>query len=386
MVDLFNPQTYAELRRPLLEASTLPPECYTSPEFYQREIETIFRRCWNLIGRVDYVSRPGDYFTRTLAGVSLIVIRGEDGKIRAFANSCRHRGAKLIEGEGNCKTIRCPYHSWVYSNSGALRSANGMQDTLDFDAHRYGLTEIKLDVWAGFVFVNLDENSISLREYLGNLDDYTKSYEFDTMVTARRRQFSVQTNWKSYIENSMEGFHLPTVHQKTIGGTKGTWKDTIGAPGNYLILQTLTAASRATLGGDAAFDRIATLSGPAAEGAQYILIYPCTVIGADLDCMWFKQMAPDGPDLVLYSAGFCFPKASFERADFEQVVANYHKRFDLVISEDNGIAELQYQGLSNPLARPGRLSSREPLVHAIGNWIIDHVVGRAPSAVREAAE
>jgi phenylpropionate dioxygenase-like ring-hydroxylating dioxygenase large terminal subunit len=386
MIDLFDPDTYTDVRRPLLEANTLPPQCYTSPEFYRQEVASIFMKCWNLIGRADYVKNPGNYFTHTLAGVSFIVMHGEDGKIRAFVNSCRHRGARLMQGEGSCKAIRCPYHSWLYATTGELRNANGMQDTLDFAADDYGLAEIKLDIWCGFLFVNFDPLAKSLREYLGNIDDYTRSYEFETMVTVKRRDFSLQTNWKTYIENSMESFHLPTVHHKTIGGVKAEWNPVVGDPGSFLILQTLTQASRATLGNDAAFDRIATLSGPATRGAQYILIYPCTVIGADLDCMWFKQMAPDGPGSVRYSAGFCFPKATYERPDFDEIVPNYHKRFDLVIAEDNEISEWQLQGLANPLARPGRMSIREPLVHAIDNWVLDHVVGPSTIAQRTAAE
>jgi phenylpropionate dioxygenase-like ring-hydroxylating dioxygenase large terminal subunit len=386
MADLFDPTRYAAVRRPLLEASTLPPECYTSSAFYEREVSNIFMRCWNLIGRADYASKPGDFFTHTLVGSSLIVMHGEDGKIRAFVNSCRHRGAKLLEGDGNCKSIRCPYHSWLYSTTGKLRAANGMQNTRNFAASDYGLIEIRLETWGGFLFVNFDPHCVSLREYLGDLDRFTESYEFEDMVTVKRREFTVQTNWKSYIENSMENFHLPTVHQKTIGGLKADWNPIDGAPGNYVILQTRTTASRATLGNDAAFEPISTLRGPAAEGAQYILIYPCTVIGADLDCVWFKQMAPDGPGLVHYSAGFCFPSVTVRRPDFEQIVPNYHKRFDLVISEDNGIAETQLEGLANPLSRPGRFSTMESLVHVIDNWILDKVVGPLPAAQRTAAE
>ena len=86
------------------------------------------------------------------------------------------------------------------------------------------------------------------------------------MVTVKRRDFTVRTNWKSYIENSMENFHLPTVHQGTIGGIKAQWNPIDGAPGNYVILQTHTAASRATLGNDAAFERISTLRGPRRRG------------------------------------------------------------------------------------------------------------------------
>jgi choline monooxygenase len=385
-MDLFNPNIYAAVRKPLLEAETLPPACYTSPEFYRRELSNIFHKCWNLIGRAEYVKGPGDYFTISLAGVSLIIMHGEDGHIRAFVNSCRHRGAKLLEGEGSCKAIRCPYHSWLYSTAGELRAANGMQDTRNFNAARFGLSEVRLDLWSGFLFVNLDPQCMTLREYLGDIDSFTASYEFETMVTVRRKHLTVRTNWKSYIENSLESFHLPTVHQQTIGGVKAQWNAIDGAPGNYVLLQSRTTASRATLSGDAAFDRIATLRGAAAEGAQYVLIYPCSVIGADLDCMWFKQMAPDGPDLVRYSAGFCFPRATVERADFEEIVQNYHRRFDLVISEDNGISELQLQGLSNPLSRAGRFSGMEPLVHTIDNWVLDRMLGPLPVEQRAAAE
>jgi phenylpropionate dioxygenase-like ring-hydroxylating dioxygenase large terminal subunit len=376
-MDLFDPHTYRGVRRPLLEADTLPAACYTSAAFYEREVAEIFRKCWNLVGRADYVAKPGDYFTHTVGGISFIVMRGDDGRIRAFANACRHRGARLLEGEGNLRAIKCPYHGWIYGTDGSLRGANAMQDTRLFAAGDYGLIEIRLEAWQGFLFVNFDREAGSLADYLGNLGKWTESYDFESMVTVRRREYVIRSNWKSYIENSMEHLHLPTVHQKTIGGVQAIWEPVNGTPGNYAILRSKTTKSRATLSNDAAFDRIATLRGPAAEGAQYILIYPCTVIGADLDCMWFKQMLPEGPDVVRNVAAFCFTRASVERPDFEQVVQSYHKRFDLVIGEDNGIAEKQYAGLSNPLWKPGRFAATEPLVHTIDNWILDRVVGRA---------
>lgn len=376
-MDLFDPQTYRGVRRPVLDAETLPAACYTSPAFYEREVAEIFRKCWNLVGRADYVKKPGDYFTASVAGVSFIVMRGDDGRIRAFANACRHRGARLLEGEGNLRAIKCPYHSWIYGTDGSLRGANAMQDTHGFASGDYGLIEIRLDIWQGFLFVNFDPGAGSLADYLGDLARWTESYEFDSMVTVRRREYVIRSNWKSYIENSMEHLHLPTVHQKTIGGVQAAWEPVDGTPGNYAILRSKTTTSRATLSGDAAFERIATLRGPAAEGAQYILVYPCTVIGADLDCMWFKQMLPEGPDVVRNVAAFCFTRASVERPDFEQVVQSYHKRFELVIGEDNAIAEKQFAGLTNPLWRPGRFSAVEPLVHTIDNWILDRVVGRS---------
>src|SRR4051794_34850613 len=99
-MDLFDPRTYDAARRPLLEAETLPPACYTSGEFFKREIETIFMREWNFIGRADAIPHAGDYYTVDFVGVPLLVMRGEDRQVRAFVNSCRHRGSKVVSGQG----------------------------------------------------------------------------------------------------------------------------------------------------------------------------------------------------------------------------------------------------------------------------------------------
>jgi choline monooxygenase len=252
-MDLFDPQNYRAVRKPLLDAETLPLACYTSPEFHRREVSEIFLKCWNLVGRVDYVKNPGDYFTHSIAGVSFIVMRGDDGRIRAFVNACRHRSAPLLEGEGNCRTIRCPYHGWLYDRDGSLRAAVGMQETHDFSAADGNLIEIKLDVWCGFLFVNFDPASGSLRDYLGGIDAWTESYDFETMVTAKRKEFVIRANWKSYVENSLDYMHLPTVHQQSIGGVRAVWEPVDGNPGNFVIMRSKTAASRATLGNDPAF-------------------------------------------------------------------------------------------------------------------------------------
>ena len=374
-MNLFDPASYAEVRRPLREAQTLPPACYFSPAFYQREISEIFLKKWNLVGRVDYLPQPGDFMARELVGVQFIVIRGDDGVLRAFSNTCRHRGAQLLEGEGNCQRIVCPYHSWTYSNEGRLSHANGMEEAENFDKTRHGLIEIKLETWAGFIFVNFDEGASDLAAYIGDLDRYTHSYHLEDMVTVKRQECVIRTNWKTYVENSMEGFHHATVHKDSVykATTKGT--SVVGDPGHYVLSQSdAGGATRAVLQGDTGFPPISTLEGAAALGAHYLLIYPCTVLGCDVDSMWFKQMVPEGPDRVRNIVAICFPKETVARDDFDEVAPRYYKRFDKVIAEDNVITELQYNGLSSPLARPGRFSHREPLVHVIDNWVLDHVL------------
>lgn len=383
-MDFLDPSTYSGVRRRLDHAHTLPPQCYTSDAFFRLEVERIFLKCWNLVGRADYVPSAGDYFTLELVGIPVVVVRGRDGELRAFVNACRHRGAKLVDGSGRCTMIRCPYHSWVYETDGRLRSAVGMQGAADFDPHDYGLKQVRLELWLGFVFICFDEDALPLAAYLGDLTDHVASYGFEDMVTVARKDFAVRSNWKCYVENSMENFHLPTVHEKSIGGVQAVWTPIVGDPGNYVILHSKAERSRATLSGEPGFEPIPTLTGRAAEGAQYILVYPATVLGCDLDCMWFKQMIPDGPDRMRNLAAFCFPRRVVERPDFEQVVAAYHRRFDVVIGEDNGIAERQFAGLNHAFAAPGRLSPREPLVHVIDNWILDRVLGhgaRAPAGL-----
>jgi choline monooxygenase len=380
-MNLLAPETYEGVRRPLLEAETLPPQCYTSREFYKLEVSNIFMKCWNVIGREDYLKKPGDFFAFTVVEIPVFAVKAEDGKIRAFINSCRHRGARLLENEGNCRGIVCPYHAWTYDLQGRLRGATGMADTIGFNAADFGLIEIKVDTWAGFLFVNFDPQSVSLKQYLGRLHEFTDSYGLDSMVTTHRKSFKLRTNWKSYVENSQEVFHLPTIHRRTFGTLKAEFTHTNGAPGNFTVQGTrlTNPKPRSVVEGAASFDQIPTLTGAAAQGAQYILVYPCTIIGCDLDFMWFRSTEPEGPDLIHYKAAFCFPKATAERADFNEVAQNYYNRADLVIAEDNSAAEMQFAGLNQPFGRPSRFSSREPLVHAIDNWILDRVFGAQPA-------
>lgn len=387
-MNTLDPQIYAGVRRPLLQAETLPPHSYTSHEFYEREVSEIFMKCWNIIGREDYLKEPGDFFTFKLVGIPAFVVRGRDEKIRGFINTCRHRGARLLEGNGNATSIACPYHSWTYDLDGSLLAANGMEDTLDYSASEFGLIEIRVDTWMGFLFVNFDPNCVSLRDYLGNLHEYTESYGLDSMVTTKRVDFRVRTNWKNYVENSQEVFHLPTIHRRTFGLIKADWTHVDGAPGNFTIQGTRLKdpAPRSVLSGQKGFDRIPGLRGPAAQGAQIILIYPCTIVACDLDSMWFRQMEPDGPDWVHYKAGFCYPKTTVERPDFEEVVQNYYKRNDIVMAEDNSASEMQFAGLSQPFGRAGRFSSREPLVHTISNWVLDRMFGSMPPEQERAAD
>ncbi|MEX5707773.1 aromatic ring-hydroxylating dioxygenase subunit alpha [Parafrankia sp. FMc6] len=192
------------------------------PAFYEDERKAIFRRTWLNVGRVERLPRTGSYFTRELAvvGTSLIIVKGGDGKVRAFHNVCRHRGNKLVwndfpgeESAGSCRQFICKYHAWRYDLTGKLTFVQQEEEFFDLDKERYGLKEVACDVWEGFVFVNLDPQE-SLTEYLGELAKGIEGYPFHEMTEVFTYRAEVGSNWKLFIDAFAEFYHAPVLHHK----------------------------------------------------------------------------------------------------------------------------------------------------------------------------
>ena len=371
--NMFDPANYQRVRLPALEATTLPAWCYTSRQFYDREVERIFRTAWNFLGREDEIPNAGDYMTFDLCGEPVLVLRDKAGAVRAFANTCRHRGTKLLEGAGNCRAIACPYHGWVYGLGGELIGAAGMEQTIAFDKKRYGLIPLRLERWAGFLFVNMDPQATPLDQYLGDLPERLASHNLADMACVRRRTYTVACNWKIYIENAMEEYHTPTVHRLSIG-KQVTTPET--GRGEWRGMHMPASETIALLPEDSAdgFPPIPTLDAKAAQGTYFMMIYPCTFMAATQDCLWWLQEFPRGPDRTEVVIGSCFPRATMARPDFAEKVEKYYRRWDKSLPEDNAISELQQAGLHSSLSVPGRLSSQELVVREIANWVLDRVI------------
>ena len=371
--NIFDPAHYARARLPVLEAETLPPWCYTSREFYDREVERVFRPSWNFIGREDELPKAGDYAAYDLVGEPVFIVRDRAGTLRAFANSCRHRGTRLLDGTGNCRGIVCPYHGWTYGLDGRLLGAAGMEETLGFEKGGYGLHPIRLEIWDGFVFVNLSTGSIGLSEYLGDLPEALESYNLADMVCVRRLEYDLACNWKIYLENAMEDYHTPYVHRQSIGAQHTVPEASHGAWGGVHMPSEKTIAVLAEDIGHA-FPQIPSLKGKPAGGTYFLAIYPSTFFALTQDCMWWLQQFPQGPARTKVVVGSCFPRTTAARADFAEKANYYYRRWDKSLPEDNAISERQQAGLRSSFASPGRLSVREPMVRDIANWILDRVL------------
>ena len=371
--DIFDPSLYERVRLPVMQARHLPPWCYTSEAFYQREVTSIFLKEWNFLGREDRLPNSGNYFTAKFAGVPLFVIRNRAGELRAFANTCSHRGSKLLEDEGRCKSvIQCPYHAWAYDFDGALVATPGMEQAEDFDPAELGLRAIRLETWGGFVFINFDSESRNLSDYLGTLPETLRSYNFTDMVTVRRKEYCLASNWKIFIENAMEEYHTATVHKTSVGKQSSELEE---GDGEWDAAFVTGDKSIAILPNEpAVFPHIESLDERTRNGSYFVHIKPATMLGCTQDCMWWLEQHPLGPARTKLIVGSCFPKSTVERPDFDEVVEKYYQRWDKSIPEDNWISEVQQAGLTSPFSRTSRVSHHEMLVHKIANWVLDRVL------------
>jgi choline monooxygenase len=196
----------------IARAWTLPAHFYTDPSSLAAEKEKIFARTWQVVGHASQVQNPGDYFTTDLIGEPLVLVRGLDGKLRGFYNVCRHRAGPPAEGCGSRKLFRCGYHGWTYGLDGALLSATEIEGVEGFNAEEFALKPVRTEEWFNLVFVNLDPAARALRESLGELPAQAEKFPFAQMKLFERRTYEMKCNWKTYVDNYLEGYHLPSVH------------------------------------------------------------------------------------------------------------------------------------------------------------------------------
>jgi choline monooxygenase len=193
-------------------AWTLPARLYSDQSVFTAEKDKIFFRTWQVVGHASQVADPGDYFTTELLGEPLIFVRGTDGRLRGFYNVCRHRAGPAAEGCGSRKLFRCGYHGWTYALDGTLISATEIQGVNGFRPEDFSLAPVRTEEWFNLVFVNVDSQAAPLLHTLGELPTQAQKFSFPSMKLFERRTYDMKCNWKTYVDNYLEGYHLPTVH------------------------------------------------------------------------------------------------------------------------------------------------------------------------------
>lgn len=190
---------------------SLEQRFYTDPAIYDLEIEKIVNRNWILAGHASQLPEPGDFKVLNVAQESAIIVRGTDGKLKGFANVCRHRGSLVcLEQEGHADKFMCPYHGWMYDIDGKLTAARNMQD--GFDMSKHGLKSVSVGEIYGLILVCFDDNPPSLEGAIRDLEEPMAMYDFENLKLAAQKSYAIPANWKLSIENYQECYHCATAH------------------------------------------------------------------------------------------------------------------------------------------------------------------------------
>jgi choline monooxygenase len=218
IIDSYNPNA------PLAEASTIPASWYTDERVFELERQTVFNRSWQVAARLDQLREPGHYVTTEISGEPIVIVSGSDGKLRGFFNVCRHHAAAVMtEAEGHATQMRCPYHGWTYSLEGDLKGTSDFSGVCNFDRANNGLAPVEIATWEKWVFATLDakqrsplsNSNLSLTDFLGTeLNSQIKVLGFEKLHWVERRHYSLNCNWKVFVDNYLDGgYHVPYLHK-----------------------------------------------------------------------------------------------------------------------------------------------------------------------------
>ena len=199
---------------PIKEAKTIPSKWYHSKKIFDLENKMIFFKSWHLVGSEGILKNPGDAVIEEVSNQPIIIIKQEDNSLKAFFNVCQHRGGPLLTKNSCIKTLQCKYHGWIYNLNGELKKVREFENVEDFDFEDYNLKSINIKVWQGLIFINFNNRPNNLNSILKKISNRIRPINFSKYTFYRSVSYHIKCNWKTYIDNFLEGYHIPFVHPK----------------------------------------------------------------------------------------------------------------------------------------------------------------------------
>ena len=360
--------------RPLPDARTLPSSLYTSPEVLKLEQEGLFAKMWLCVGREADIPSAGDYFTHQIGGESVIVVRGGDGTVRAFYNTCRHRGARLLDsacGKGLSRVV-CPYHAWTYRLDGTLAQVPRMDE--GFQRESFGLVPVRLGSWAGFIFLNLDEAAEPLESYLADLPDLAR-FRMEELRLGRRIEYEVAANWKLICENYSECYHCPGVHPQLFRISdhiaRHDRKQEIGACFNGGPMTLRDGFETMSMSGKRTVPIISGLTPDDHRFVYYYVIYPNLLLSPHPDYILTHTAWPLAPGRTRIVCEFLFTQEALARPDFDPT--DMVEFWDVTNRQDWGLCERVQLGAQSRGFRPGPYQPSEDCVYTFDHWYAERM-------------
>lgn len=364
----------------------LPPLAYTSEDVFAWEQRHSILGGWSCVGRAAEVGAPGDQRAISVGRSGVLVIRGSDGRLRAFANTCRHRGHELLACGEQCNRaiVVCPYHAWSYRLDGTLRSRRGEElrgedatviasgdaavgrgAATHLERAELGLTELGCAEWNGFVFVDVGGTAPPFAEHVAGLDQIVAPYEIGRLVVGASHRYVVEANWKILNENYQECYHCPLIHPELCrvsppesgenyvhpmeGAWVGGWQDL--APGAETMSLDGSTKAAPLRGLDARRRRI----------IDYVGIFPNLLVSMHPDFVMTHLMTPLGATTTEVECAWLFAPEEVDREGFDPDFAV--EFWDLTNRQDWRACESVQRGLASPRSAPGPFSSVEDAVY-----------------------
>ena len=359
----------------------MPPEIYTSVEFYEYEKEAIFDREWLCLGRAEQIPNRGDYFAITVCDEPLVVLRDNDDDVVVMSSVCQHRGVPIVEGAGNCgRYLRCPYHWWTYSLSGQLASAPQMQEAIGFDKSEVRLPRLNVELWNGFIFANFDADAEPLATKLARLDELLRNYDLASLVTTEPVESHHEFNWKIMVENGIEPYHATYLHHSQVEAPKERnyedfgFSDTDGAIVSLVNHGFVDAALNPTY--SSYFPVIETLSDQERRRFGFAAVMPNLMLGWQSDLVFWFLILPTAVDGVDFRWGYLLPESTRKVIGYEKLLELTLAGVDGYNDEDLPIATAMQKGMRSRFAPRGRYSHEEEVLTHFNRWLLKRYDGQ----------
>ena len=336
---------------PLERAHTIPSWWYSDPAIYAAECRTVFAKTWQMAGRVDQLVESGSFLTTEIAGEPIVVVRDQDGVLRAFFNVCRHRAARVLEEPcGKVSRLRCRYHGWTYDLTGRLRGTPEFDGVADFRREEQGLVGLAVDTWGPLVWICQDGKGPSLMKFLEPLPERTGGLGLERLRFVERREYVVGCNWKVFVDNFLDGgYHVNSVHPALAGVLDYANYRTEFAGHTSVQSSPLRRPDPKSPAASAADVRTGDI-------AYYWWVFPNFMLNAYRSTMDTNLVVPLGPDRCRVVFDFYF--AQTEGPEAKARIAESIALADQIQLEDAAICEEVQRGLASRSYQTGRFSVR----------------------------
>ena len=352
---------------PFGSSRMLPREAYVDPEVFEWEQRNIFSG-WHCVGHASDLDGVGAQRAVGSGANGILLVRDEDEVVRAFANVCRHRGHELLACGASIKRrgVVCPYHSWSFKLNGELRKAPGFDD---LNTAEFGLTELRLVDWHGWLFVDPSGRDSDFAEHVAGTEEVISPYRPEDLTIVARHSYELATNWKVIAENYQECYHCSTIHPELSRISPPTSGDNVELSGDWMggSMFLIDEAETMSLSGRSGGVAIKGLSEQELRTVMYLVGFPNLLVSLHPDYVMTHTMTPLAADRTHVECAWAFPKEAAERPGFDP---SYAVDFwDLTNRQDWAACESVQRGLSSPHAQPGPLAPEEEGVYQFVNRV-----------------